>query len=122
MNMTKATVNYRQEKTHMMSAVDRSFTDQSTLQEDKQLGLSFMDAHGYSPWGKCLHHPHGPQALLLSQQLRAPTSDYSVTSQIKSPKHPAGYQHQPWEYKGTAGDLHWRSLQGTLQRGIQDQT
>uniref|UniRef100_A0A4W2ELR5 Receptor-type tyrosine-protein phosphatase U n=1 Tax=Bos indicus x Bos taurus TaxID=30522 RepID=A0A4W2ELR5_BOBOX len=50
-NMTKATVNYRQEKTHMMSAVDRSFTDQSTLQEDERLGLSFMDAHGYSPRG-----------------------------------------------------------------------
>ncbi|XP_035569182.2 receptor-type tyrosine-protein phosphatase U isoform X6 [Canis lupus baileyi] len=50
-NMTKATVNYRQEKTHMMSAVDRSFTDQSTLQEDERLGLSFMDTHGYSPRG-----------------------------------------------------------------------
>ncbi|XP_044793965.1 receptor-type tyrosine-protein phosphatase U-like [Bubalus bubalis] len=49
--MTKATVNYRQEKTHMMSAVDRSFTDHSTLQEDEQLGLSFMDTHGYSPRG-----------------------------------------------------------------------
>lgn len=51
--MTKATVNYRQEKTHMMSAVDRSFTDQSTLQEDERLGLSFMDTHGYSPRGEC---------------------------------------------------------------------
>lgn len=51
--MTKATVNYRQEKTHMMSAVDRSFTDQSTLQEDERLGLSFMDAPGYSPRGEC---------------------------------------------------------------------
>ncbi|XP_032103472.1 receptor-type tyrosine-protein phosphatase U [Sapajus apella] len=50
-NMTKATVNYRQEKTHMMSAVDRSFTDQSTLQEDERLGLSFMDTHGYSSRG-----------------------------------------------------------------------
>lgn len=53
MTMTKATVNYRQEKTHMMSAADRSFTDQSTLQEDERLGLSFMDAPGYSPRGKC---------------------------------------------------------------------
>lgn len=52
MNMTKATVNYRQEKSHMMGAVDRSFTDQSTLQEDERLGLSFMDAPGYSPRGK----------------------------------------------------------------------
>ncbi|XP_030880593.1 receptor-type tyrosine-protein phosphatase U [Leptonychotes weddellii] len=50
-NMTKATANYRQEKTHMMSAVDRSFTDQSTLQEDERLGLSFMDTHGYNPRG-----------------------------------------------------------------------
>lgn len=58
--MTKATVNYRQEKTHMMSAVDRSFTDQSTLQEDERLGLSFMDTHGYSPRGEC-----SPQALSL---------------------------------------------------------
>lgn len=50
--MTKATINYRQEKTHMMSAIDRSFTDQSTLQEDERLGLSFMDAHNYSNRGK----------------------------------------------------------------------
>jgi receptor-type tyrosine-protein phosphatase U len=51
--MTKATINYRQEKTHMMSAVDRSFTDQSTLQEDERLGLSFMDTPSYSPRGEC---------------------------------------------------------------------
>lgn len=59
MSMTKATVNYRQEKTHMMSAVDRSFTDQSTLQEDERLGLSFMDTPGYSPRGKYLPFPTG---------------------------------------------------------------
>ncbi|KAI4544611.1 hypothetical protein MG293_004877 [Ovis ammon polii] len=46
-NMTKATVR----ETHVMSTMDRSFTDQSTLQEDEQLGLSFMDAHGQSPRG-----------------------------------------------------------------------
>uniref|UniRef100_A0A8C4W7I3 protein-tyrosine-phosphatase n=1 Tax=Gopherus evgoodei TaxID=1825980 RepID=A0A8C4W7I3_9SAUR len=50
-NMTKATINYRHEKTHMMSAIDRSFTDQSTLQEDERLGLSFMDAHNCSNRG-----------------------------------------------------------------------
>ncbi|RLV91073.1 hypothetical protein DV515_00014235 [Chloebia gouldiae] len=49
--MTKATINYRHEKTHMMSAIDRSFTDQSTLQEDERLGLSFMDTHGYGNRG-----------------------------------------------------------------------
>uniref|UniRef100_A0A8D0B6A3 protein-tyrosine-phosphatase n=1 Tax=Salvator merianae TaxID=96440 RepID=A0A8D0B6A3_SALMN len=47
-NMAKATINCRNEKTQMMSAVDRSFTDQSTLQEDERLGLSFMDTHNYS--------------------------------------------------------------------------
>ncbi|NWU19773.1 PTPRU phosphatase, partial [Dyaphorophyia castanea] len=50
-NMAKATINYRHEKTHMMGAVDRSFTDQSTLQEDERLGLSFMDSHGYGNRG-----------------------------------------------------------------------
>ncbi|NXD14959.1 PTPRU phosphatase, partial [Nothocercus nigrocapillus] len=50
-NMAKATINYRHEKTHMMSAIDRSFTDQSTLQEDERLGLSFMDTHNYSARG-----------------------------------------------------------------------
>lgn len=50
--MTKATINYRHEKTHMMSAVDRSFTDQSTLQEDERLGLSFMDTHNYGNRGR----------------------------------------------------------------------
>lgn len=95
--MTKATVNYRQEKTHMMSAVDRSFTDQSTLQEDERLGLSFMDAHGYSPRGECLSLPCGPQALLLSQQ---PT-DNSVNPELKWKPllGPAEYQH--WHREGT---------------------
>ncbi|KAJ6663555.1 hypothetical protein lerEdw1_009634 [Lerista edwardsae] len=50
-NMTKATMNYRNEKTHMMSAIDRSFTDQSTLQEDERLGLSFMETHNYGNRG-----------------------------------------------------------------------
>ncbi|KAM3830096.1 receptor-type tyrosine-protein phosphatase U [Vipera latastei] len=50
-NMTKATINYRNEKTHMMSAIDQSFTDQSTLQEDERLGLSFMDTHNYNNRG-----------------------------------------------------------------------
>ncbi|TKC35798.1 hypothetical protein EI555_005277, partial [Monodon monoceros] len=57
--VNKATIKYCQEKTHMMSAMDRSFMDQSTLQKDEQLGLSFMDGHGYSPRGPCsLLGPH----------------------------------------------------------------
>ena len=104
--MTKATVNYRQEKTHMMSAVDQSFTDQSTLQEDERLGLSFMDGHGYSPRGECPALPRGPQALLPQTSeptAQSPTSDDSVTLRTNSTKHPAGYQPQPWEYREGTG-------------------
>ncbi|XP_061632336.1 receptor-type tyrosine-protein phosphatase U isoform X1 [Phyllopteryx taeniolatus] len=43
-NMNKAPITYRQEKSHMGS-MERSFTDQSTLQEDERMALSFMDAH-----------------------------------------------------------------------------
>uniref|UniRef100_A0A8C6KN31 protein-tyrosine-phosphatase n=1 Tax=Nothobranchius furzeri TaxID=105023 RepID=A0A8C6KN31_NOTFU len=43
-NMNKTPITYRQEKSHMGS-LERSFTDQSTLQEDERLALSFMDAH-----------------------------------------------------------------------------
>ncbi|XP_064408324.1 receptor-type tyrosine-protein phosphatase U isoform X2 [Latimeria chalumnae] len=51
-NMTKSAMSYRQEKTNMMGAIDRSFTDQSTLQEDERLGLSFMEAHNHSNRGE----------------------------------------------------------------------
>uniref|UniRef100_A0A8C4LQI5 protein-tyrosine-phosphatase n=1 Tax=Equus asinus asinus TaxID=83772 RepID=A0A8C4LQI5_EQUAS len=89
-NMTKATVNYRQEKTHMMSAVDRSFTDQSTLQEDERLGLSFMDAHGYSPRGECW----GPGA----------SSSWLWASSLLggSPRRPCGRKGSPYH----TGQLH----------------
>lgn len=42
--MNKTPITYRQEKNHMGS-MERSFTDQSTLQEDERMALSFMDAH-----------------------------------------------------------------------------
>lgn len=42
--MNKTPITYRQEKSHMGS-MERSFTDQSTLQEDERMALSFMDAH-----------------------------------------------------------------------------
>lgn len=44
MNMNKTPITYRQEKSHLGS-MERSFTDQSTLQEDERMALSFMDAH-----------------------------------------------------------------------------
>lgn len=42
--MNKTPITYRQEKSHMGS-MERSFTDQSTLQEDERMALSFMDSH-----------------------------------------------------------------------------
>ncbi|KAL8220437.1 UNVERIFIED_CONTAM: hypothetical protein K2H54_045935 [Gekko kuhli] len=78
-NMTKATINYRNEKTHMMSAIDRSFTDQSTLQEDERLGLSFMDTHNYSNRGSV-------QSMLPTEELRHdPTveEDAMAAEQVK---------------------------------------
>ncbi|KAK7926276.1 hypothetical protein WMY93_008586 [Mugilogobius chulae] len=42
--VNKTPITYRQEKSHMGS-MERSFTDQSTLQEDERMALSFMDAH-----------------------------------------------------------------------------
>ena len=65
--MTKATINYRHEKTHMMSAIDRSFTDQSTLQEDERLGLSFMDTHNYGNRGED-RDPRRPPAPIQLQR------------------------------------------------------
>ncbi|KAG5858063.1 hypothetical protein ANANG_G00026110 [Anguilla anguilla] len=43
--MAKAPMAYRQEKPAMIGSMERSFADQSTLQEDERMALSFMDAH-----------------------------------------------------------------------------
>uniref|UniRef100_A0A8C0LKD5 Receptor-type tyrosine-protein phosphatase U n=1 Tax=Canis lupus dingo TaxID=286419 RepID=A0A8C0LKD5_CANLU len=94
-NMTKATVNYRQEKTHMMSAVDRSFTDQSTLQEDERLGLSFMDTHGYSPRGECL-------TLLPFPVARSGGVTEASSLLGGSPRRPCGRKGSPYH----TGQLH----------------
>ena len=122
MNMTKATVNYRQEKTHMMSAVDRSFTDQSMLQEDERLGLSFMDAHGYSPRGECLPLPRGPQALLPQTPeptAQRPPSVDSVTPRTTGLSILLGTSMGPGDTEKAQlviCTVHWRSLQKTQQR------
>ena len=120
--MTKATVNYRQEKTHMMSAVDRSFTDQSTLQEDERLGLSFMDAHGYSPRGECLPLPRGPQALLPQTPeptAQSPPSADSVTPRTTGLSILLGTSMGPGNTEKAQlviCTVHWRSFQKTQQR------
>uniref|UniRef100_A0A8C1LFQ2 Receptor-type tyrosine-protein phosphatase U n=1 Tax=Cyprinus carpio TaxID=7962 RepID=A0A8C1LFQ2_CYPCA len=48
-NMNKTPMTYRQEKSNMMGSMERSFTDQSTLQEDERMALSFMDTHTCDP-------------------------------------------------------------------------
>lgn len=51
-NMNKTPITYRQEKSNMMGSMERSFTDQSTLQEDERMALSFMDTHTCSTRSK----------------------------------------------------------------------
>uniref|UniRef100_A0A672M8U0 protein-tyrosine-phosphatase n=1 Tax=Sinocyclocheilus grahami TaxID=75366 RepID=A0A672M8U0_SINGR len=53
-NMNKTPITYRQEKSNMMGSMERSFTDQSTLQEDERMALSFMDTHTCSTRNACL--------------------------------------------------------------------
>jgi hypothetical protein len=46
--------NTRQEMTHMVNAMDRSYADQSTLHAEDPLSLTFMDQHNFSP--RCKLH------------------------------------------------------------------
>ncbi|GAB0186663.1 receptor-type tyrosine-protein phosphatase kappa [Grus japonensis] len=39
----------RQEMTHMVNAMDRSYADQSTLHAEDPLSITFMDSHNFSP-------------------------------------------------------------------------
>uniref|UniRef100_A0A8C8SJN0 protein-tyrosine-phosphatase n=1 Tax=Pelusios castaneus TaxID=367368 RepID=A0A8C8SJN0_9SAUR len=41
--------NTRQEMTHMVNAMDRSYADQSTLHAEDPLSITFMDSHNFSP-------------------------------------------------------------------------
>ncbi len=38
----------RQEMTHMVNAVDRSYADQSTLHGEDPMAVTFMDSHNYN--------------------------------------------------------------------------
>ena len=89
-------------------------TDQSTLQGDERLGLSFMDAHGYSPRGECLPLPCGPQALL--PQIPEPTAQRppsvdSVTPRTTGLSILLGTSMGPGDTeKAPVLSLHWRSF------------
>ncbi|OCT80172.1 hypothetical protein XELAEV_18026987mg [Xenopus laevis] len=41
--------NTRQEMTHMVNAMDRSYADQSTLHAEDPLSITYMDSHNFSP-------------------------------------------------------------------------
>uniref|UniRef100_A0A7N6F746 protein-tyrosine-phosphatase n=1 Tax=Anabas testudineus TaxID=64144 RepID=A0A7N6F746_ANATE len=88
-NMNKTPITYRQEKSHMGS-MERSFTDQSTLQEDERMALSFMDAHTCGTRSKT----------------SAPTHIHSVNEASSllgsSPRHQCGRKGSPYH----TGQLH----------------
>lgn len=41
--------NTRQEMTHMVNAMDRSYADQSTIHAEDPLSVTFMDSHNFNP-------------------------------------------------------------------------
>uniref|UniRef100_A0A4W5PAL2 protein-tyrosine-phosphatase n=1 Tax=Hucho hucho TaxID=62062 RepID=A0A4W5PAL2_9TELE len=50
--------NTRQEMTHMVNAMDRSYADQSTLHAEDPMAVTFMDSHNFS--SRCNQPPHFP--------------------------------------------------------------
>ncbi|KAM6965042.1 receptor-type tyrosine-protein phosphatase kappa [Aplochiton taeniatus] len=53
----------RQEMTHMVNAMDRSYGDQSTLHTDDPMSVTFMDPHNFSP--RLTNDPLVPTAVLV---------------------------------------------------------
>uniref|UniRef100_A0A8C5PRI1 Receptor-type tyrosine-protein phosphatase kappa n=1 Tax=Leptobrachium leishanense TaxID=445787 RepID=A0A8C5PRI1_9ANUR len=54
--------NARQEMTHMVNAMDRSYADQSTLHAEDPLSITYMDSHNFSP--RLPNDPLVPTAVL----------------------------------------------------------
>ncbi|KAI1897461.1 hypothetical protein AGOR_G00083520 [Albula goreensis] len=54
--------NTRQEMTHMVNAMDRSYADQSTLHADDPMSVTFMDSHNFS--NRLPNDPLVPTAVL----------------------------------------------------------
>ncbi|XP_069463582.1 receptor-type tyrosine-protein phosphatase kappa isoform X5 [Ambystoma mexicanum] len=54
--------NTRQEMTHMVNAMDRSYADQSTLHAEDPLNVTFMDSHNFTP--RSPNDPLVPTAVL----------------------------------------------------------
>ncbi|CAI9570046.1 unnamed protein product, partial [Staurois parvus] len=54
--------NTRQEMTHMVNAMDRSYADQSTLHAEDPLSITYMDSHNFTP--RLPNDPLVPTAVL----------------------------------------------------------
>uniref|UniRef100_A0ACB8GC66 Uncharacterized protein n=1 Tax=Sphaerodactylus townsendi TaxID=933632 RepID=A0ACB8GC66_9SAUR len=65
--------NTRQEMTHMVNAMDRSYADQSTLHAEDPLSVTFMDSHNFSPRSQEKRSKHN---IILKYQL----TDLSIFS------------------------------------------
>uniref|UniRef100_A0AAQ4NP58 protein-tyrosine-phosphatase n=1 Tax=Gasterosteus aculeatus aculeatus TaxID=481459 RepID=A0AAQ4NP58_GASAC len=96
-NMNKTPITYRQEKSNMGS-MERSFTDQSTLQEDERMALSFMDAHTCGTRSKT--NTRNEQTLILIPSI----SEMNEASSLLggSPRHQCGRKGSPYH----TGQLH----------------
>uniref|UniRef100_A0A665UR76 protein-tyrosine-phosphatase n=1 Tax=Echeneis naucrates TaxID=173247 RepID=A0A665UR76_ECHNA len=107
-NMNKTPITYRQEKSHMGS-MERSFTDQSTLQEDERMALSFMDAHTCGTRSKtnapaCAQYNVNKPTIVPEKIVTTVHENYSSASSLLggSPRHQCGRKGSPYH----TGQLH----------------
>ncbi|XP_042194557.1 receptor-type tyrosine-protein phosphatase U isoform X2 [Callorhinchus milii] len=84
--MKKTVISSRHEKAQIMNAMDRSFTDQSTLQEDERHGLTFTDPHNCSTRCKSSHKDDQRSVMNESSSL--------LGSFSRSPRGRAGSPYQ----------------------------
>uniref|UniRef100_A0A6Q2YYQ8 Receptor-type tyrosine-protein phosphatase kappa n=1 Tax=Esox lucius TaxID=8010 RepID=A0A6Q2YYQ8_ESOLU len=68
--------NTRQEMTHMVNAMDRSYADQSTLHADDPMAVTFMDSHNFT--NRLPNDPLVPTAVLV------PITDENHTAAAES--------------------------------------
>lgn len=52
----------RQEMTHMVNAMDRSYADQSTLHGEDPMAVTFMDSHNYN--NRCMFNTKTSSIIL----------------------------------------------------------
>uniref|UniRef100_A0AAY4CP76 protein-tyrosine-phosphatase n=1 Tax=Denticeps clupeoides TaxID=299321 RepID=A0AAY4CP76_9TELE len=100
-NMNKTPITYRQEKCHMMGSMERSFTEQSTLQEDERMALSFMDTHTCTTRSKMKTLSTFKKILKTQSEPRSSMNESSSLLE-GSPRRPCGRKGSPYH----TGQLH----------------